>query len=92
MKKKYNRQQILKILGIIGLFLLVFGLSYALFTVTLNGTKKAKISTGDSDYDYELCILSVNYDEVAVRPVITLNADTTFSSGNGSKLNPYVIN
>ena len=44
--KKDKRKKILKISGLIGLFLLVFGLSYALFTVTLNGTKKVKIKTG----------------------------------------------
>ena len=44
--KKDKRKKILKISGLIGLFLLVFGLSYALFTVTLNGTKKVKVKTG----------------------------------------------
>ena len=43
--KKDKRKKILKISGLIGLFLLVFGLSYALFTVTLNGTKKVKVKT-----------------------------------------------
>ena len=46
MDKKDKRKKILKISGLIGLFLLVFGLSYALFTVTLNGTKKVKLKTG----------------------------------------------
>ena len=46
MDKKDKRKKILKVAGLIGLFLIVFGLSYALFTVTLNGTKKVKISTG----------------------------------------------
>ena len=46
MDKKDKRKKILKVSGLIGLFLLVFGLSYALFTVTLNGTKKVKIKTG----------------------------------------------
>ena len=41
-----KKKKLLKISGLIGLFLLIFGLSYALFTVTLNGTKKVKISTG----------------------------------------------
>ena len=46
MAKKDKRKKILKVVGLIGLFLIVFGLSYALFTVTLNGTKKVKIKTG----------------------------------------------
>ena len=46
MEKKDKRKKILKVSGLIGLFLIVFGLSYALFTVTLNGTKKVKIKTG----------------------------------------------
>ena len=46
MDKKDKRKKILKVTGLIGLFLLVFGLSYALFTVTLNGTKKVKVKTG----------------------------------------------
>ena len=46
MDKKDKRKKILKVSGLIGLFLIVFGLSYALFTITLNGTKKVKISTG----------------------------------------------
>ena len=46
MDKKDKRKKILKVSGLIGLFLLVFGLSYALFTVTLNGTKKVKVKTG----------------------------------------------
>ena len=46
MDKKDKRKKILKVSGLIGLFLLVFGLSYALFQVTLNGTKKVKVKTG----------------------------------------------
>ena len=46
MNKKAQNKKALQILGLIGLFLLVFGLSYALFTVTLNGTKKVKVKTG----------------------------------------------
>ena len=45
-KKNNKKKQIIKIAGLIGLFLLVFGLSFALFTVTLNGTKKNRITTG----------------------------------------------
>ena len=44
--KEESKKKILKVSGLIGLFLIVFGLSYALFTVTLNGTKKVKIKTG----------------------------------------------
>lgn len=47
MEKKDKRKKILKVSGIIGLLLLVFGLSYAFFTVVLYGAKKVKISTGN---------------------------------------------
>ena len=43
--KKKNK--ILKILGLVGLFVLVFGLSYALFRVTLTGRKKTRIKTAN---------------------------------------------
>ena len=42
-KKKNNLP---KLIGIIGILVLVFGITYAIFTVTLNGTKKVKIKTG----------------------------------------------
>ena len=41
--KKKNK--ILKVLGLVGLFVLVFGLSYALFRITLTGNKKTRIKT-----------------------------------------------
>lgn len=41
-----KRNKILKILGIIGIFVFAVGMSYALFTVVLNSTKKVKITTG----------------------------------------------
>ena len=41
-----KKNKVLKALGLVGVFLMVFGLSYALFQVTLNGTKKVKIKTG----------------------------------------------
>ena len=46
MDNKVKNKKVLKLLGLVGIFLLVFGISYALFTVTLNGTKKVKIKTG----------------------------------------------
>ena len=45
MEKKDKKKKILKVSGLVALFLIVFGLSYALFTVTLNGTKKVKLKT-----------------------------------------------
>ena len=44
MEKKNNRKA-LTIIGIIGMFILVFGITYAIFQITLNGTKKVKIKT-----------------------------------------------
>ena len=58
--KKNKRKKILRISGLIGLFLLVFGLSYALFTVTLNGTKKVKVKTGK----LELQLLDANNNDI----------------------------
>ena len=60
MEKKEKRKKILKVSGLIGLFLLVFGLSYALFTVTLNGTKKVKVKTGK----LELQLLDENNQDI----------------------------
>jgi len=54
---KQRRKNALKICGMIGLFLLVFGLSFALFRVTLNGTKKSRITTGN----LSLQLLDENY-------------------------------
>ena len=58
--KKDKRKKILRVSGLIGLFLLVFGLSYALFTVTLNGTKKVKVKTGK----LELQLLDKNNNDI----------------------------
>ena len=44
--KNTRKNKIIKITALLGLFLLVFGISYALFSVVLEGTKKNKISTG----------------------------------------------
>ena len=60
MEKNEKRKKILKVSGLIGLFLLVFGLSYALFTVTLNGTKKVKVKTGK----LELQLLDENNNDI----------------------------
>ena len=60
MDKKDKQKKIFKVSGLIGLFLLVFGLSYALFTVTLNGTKKVKVKTGK----LELQLLDENNNDI----------------------------
>ena len=70
MDKKEKRKKILKVSGLIGLFLLVFGLSYALFTVTLNGTKKVKVKTGK----LELQLLDANNN-----PIYSTNNNNTSS-------------
>ena len=62
MKEESKKKRILKILGLIGLFLIVFGLSYALFTVTLNGTKKVKIKSGK----LELQLLDANNNPIYI--------------------------
>ena len=45
-QKNQKKQKVLKLCGLVGLFLLVFGVSFALFRVTLNGTKKNRLTTG----------------------------------------------
>ena len=45
--KNSKNNKIIKVLGLVGLFLLVFGLSYALFRITLTGKKKTRISTAN---------------------------------------------
>ena len=42
---KAKKKKVIKVLGLVGLFVLVFGLSYALFSITLTGKKKTRIST-----------------------------------------------
>ena len=70
MKEESKKKKILRISGLIGLFLIVFGLSYALFTVTLNGTKKVKIKTGK----LELQLLDSNNN-----PIYITDQNTTTS-------------
>ena len=45
--KNIKKNKVLKLTALLGLFLLVFGVSYALFSVVLEGTKKNKITTGN---------------------------------------------
>ena len=70
MEKKDKKNKILKGSVLVGLFLLVFGLSYALFQITLNGAKKVKIKTGK----LELQLLDKNNN-----PIYTTGGDTTTS-------------
>ena len=70
MEKKDKKKKILKVSGLIALFLVVFGLSYALFTVTLNGTKKVKVKTGK----LELQLLDENNN-----PIYVTNQNSTTS-------------
>ena len=55
-----DKKKVIKTIGLICLFLLVIGLSYAIFTVTLNGTKKVKIKTGK----LELQLLDENNNDI----------------------------
>ena len=55
--KKKNK--VLKILGLVGLFVLVFGLSYALFRITLTGRKKTRIKTAN----FGLTLTDINGNE-----------------------------
>ena len=44
---KDKKKKVLRVLGLVGLFVLVFGLSYALFRVVLTGKKKTRITTAN---------------------------------------------
>ncbi len=46
-EKKNKKSKIIKGVVLLGVFLLVFGVSYALFSVVLNGTKRNKITTAN---------------------------------------------
>ena len=48
-ERNVKKNRLLRICGLIGLFLLVFGITYALFQITLNGTKKNRIKVGTLD-------------------------------------------
>ena len=61
----------LVITAILALFLIVFGITYALFTVTLNGTKKVKLTTGT----LKLRLLDANDNYI---DNLNPNADTGF--------------
>ena len=45
--KNIKKNKVLKLTALLGLFLLVFGVSYALFSVVLEGTKKNRITTAN---------------------------------------------
>ena len=60
MKDKNVKNKIIKVIGLITLFVIVFGLSYALFTVALNATKKVRIKTGK----LELKLLDKNNNDI----------------------------
>ena len=54
-----KRNKVLKVLGLVGLFVLVFGLSYALFRITLTGRKKTRIKTAN----FGLTLTDINGNE-----------------------------
>ena len=60
--KKEKKKSILTVTALLGLFLIVFGVAYALFQVTLNGTKKVKLATGT----LELKLLDANNNPIYV--------------------------
>ena len=57
---KDKKKKVLKVVGLVGLFLLVFGLSYALFRITLTGRKKTRISTAS----FNLELLDKNNNDI----------------------------
>ena len=63
-------KKMLKVLGLVTLFIVVFGLSYALFQVSLNGIRKVRIKSGK----LELQLLDSND-----RPIYITNSNTTTS-------------
>ena len=93
-KRKEKRNQILKICGMIGLFLLVFGISFALFTVTLNGTKKNRITTGNmsiklTEMDGTVISTTGNDYKTSTSYMINLENQVPMSDAEGKETEGY---
>lgn len=91
---KNKRNKILKIAGLIGLFLLVFGISFALFTVTLNGTKKNRITTGSmsiklTEMDGTLISTPGNDYKTSTSYMINLENQIPISDSEGKEIEGY---
>ena len=96
--KKVNnnnkKKQAIKIGGMIGLFLLVFGISFALFTVTLNGTKKNRITTGNlslklTEMDGTLISTAGNDYKTSTSYMINLENEVPMSDKDGIATDGY---
>ena len=79
------RTKIIQVTALLGLFLLVFGISYALFNVVLNGTKKNKIKTGT----LSLKITDLYGNEETEGYGINLNNAYPMTNEEGMKLESY---
>ena len=84
-KNKKNKNKIIKGIALLGLFLLVFGVSYALFSVVLNGTKRNKITTAN----LELRLTDTNGFEEEEGYGINLENALPISDEEGLKTEPY---
>ena len=90
MVNKDKRNKLLKAIGLLGVFLLVFGLSYAIFTVTLNGTKKVKIKTGKLDIvlrDSNNNLISTSDDSYKTSSDFVINLDNQVPVNDEDGLN-----
>ena len=66
-----KKKKVIKVLGLVGLFLLVFGLSYALFRITLTGRKKTRITT--ATFNLELLDNWSSYEGKNATITVTVN-------------------
>ncbi|MGN0973535.1 MAG: hypothetical protein ACI4OT_02200 [Bacilli bacterium] len=83
--KSIKRNKILKITALLGLFLLVFGVSYALFKVTLEGTKKNRITTAK----FELNLTDTSKNEETEGYAINIEEAVPMTQEEGLETTPY---
>ncbi|MGN0973278.1 MAG: hypothetical protein ACI4OT_00900 [Bacilli bacterium] len=80
-----RRNKILKITALLGLFLLMFGVSYALFNVVLSGTKKSKLTSAK----LSLKITDLEGNEETEGYGINLNEAYPMTNEEGLQLESY---
>ncbi|MGN0973864.1 MAG: hypothetical protein ACI4OT_03910 [Bacilli bacterium] len=88
-KKVEIKNKIIKVTALLGLFLLVFGISYALFSVVLTGTKKNKITTGT--LSLKLTDLEGNDEKDMPEGIMAINLENAYPMTNeeGLELESY---
>ena len=84
-ENKDKKKKIIKVLGLVGLFVLVFGLSYALFRVTLTGKKKTRIKTAN----FGLTLTDINGNEESEGIAVNLENAVPESDEEGLSRDGY---